>query len=958
VSNVWTTKPFTAETDAEVAVAASLSTLQTFLYAEQKRLDRLEKRLSSPSRVVNGGSSGDIVVDSITIDSLNGILIATAGLVSASAQIGDLRISDLAWGKITGTPTTLAGYGITDAQPLDDDLTAISALGTTGYLSRTGANTWALSSTILWSSISGTPTTLVGYGIVDAQPLDADLTQIAGLARTRGDLIIGGAASWADLAIGASGQYLRSDGTDPSWATISAADLPGSFSGFANPTGTIGLIANNGVASTATRSDGTPALSQAIVPTWTGVHTFSAGLISTTGAFSGAVGVAGVLSSTGTGLNAVVRLDNATPTNGKQWDLYSLNDGTFGIYSNTNSSYIAQSSNSLWTFPIPVTITGAATGTAGFVSGNDDGLVRTVNNGFLALSGSNTTSTGANILLYGSAHATLPNYWRIRRGTTIDLEWNGASIAFTPAVTMVSTLNVTDLITASGGVYIEGGAFAPGRIYRTAGSGLVLAGRTGSTNDLQIVGASGGDILLVPTGTTTAAFQGAVTAASTLVVTGGLTNTVLSGTGVRLVTSTAAGLLGNSTSIAGNYAFSGIITAPTFTNNSTYTTATFNAESTGSPYFIGRDGATIKYEFHPTSMTVAPNAAFSGVVTLSALGGGGSSALQLVGGSANSILLRNNGSDSDEKSWGLLNSGGVDGTFAVVAYSDNYASSESPLEFTRSGTGVVSAEINADIIYLGNDDDSNFVMIGSGDPDFDLTISRSKASNFVGMKVMNEDGSGTDAHAIIRIEAQDSDSGNTILQFVNAGFIYQLGQHAADGNSLKVEVGNGVFGSGVNTSPLFEIDGYNTNSIIHHIVGQFNAGAVFAGGGDVLNHYEEEEWTATLTGMSSATTTDAYAVRVGKVVTITIYGQSGTSNSSSFTITGVPAAFRPSSDQLGSMALFVNNGANSMGTMIAKTTGVIECYPLAWVSPVLGLSSWVSSGTKGFYTLSITYTKE
>lgn len=44
----------------------------------------------------------------------------------------------------------------------------------------------------------------------------------------------------------------------------------------ANPTGTIGLTAVNGSASSCIRSDGAPALSQAIVPTWTGIHTFSA----------------------------------------------------------------------------------------------------------------------------------------------------------------------------------------------------------------------------------------------------------------------------------------------------------------------------------------------------------------------------------------------------------------------------------------------------------------------------------------------------------------------------------------------------------------------------------------------------------------------------------------------------------------------------------------------------------
>ncbi len=47
-------------------------------------------------------------------------------------------------------------------------------------------------------------------------------------------------------------------------------------SGVANPTGTIGLSAVNGTAVSAIRSDGAPALSQAIAPTWSALHVFSA----------------------------------------------------------------------------------------------------------------------------------------------------------------------------------------------------------------------------------------------------------------------------------------------------------------------------------------------------------------------------------------------------------------------------------------------------------------------------------------------------------------------------------------------------------------------------------------------------------------------------------------------------------------------------------------------------------
>ena len=48
------------------------------------------------------------------------------------------------WSTISNTPTTLSGYGITDAQALDADLTAIAGLNSNGILVRTGTNSWSL----------------------------------------------------------------------------------------------------------------------------------------------------------------------------------------------------------------------------------------------------------------------------------------------------------------------------------------------------------------------------------------------------------------------------------------------------------------------------------------------------------------------------------------------------------------------------------------------------------------------------------------------------------------------------------------------------------------------------------------------------------------------------------------------------------------------------------------------
>ncbi len=74
------------------------------------------------------------------------------GTTGSTAAVGnDSRLSDArtplahnqAWSTITTTPTTLSGYGITDAQGLDSDLTALAGNSTNGLWARTGSGTGA-----------------------------------------------------------------------------------------------------------------------------------------------------------------------------------------------------------------------------------------------------------------------------------------------------------------------------------------------------------------------------------------------------------------------------------------------------------------------------------------------------------------------------------------------------------------------------------------------------------------------------------------------------------------------------------------------------------------------------------------------------------------------------------------------------------------------------------------------
>jgi hypothetical protein len=45
----------------------------------------------------------------------------------------------------------------------------------------------------------------------EIQPVDQDLTDIAALARAKGDLIVGLASAWGDLAVGTDAQVLTAD---------------------------------------------------------------------------------------------------------------------------------------------------------------------------------------------------------------------------------------------------------------------------------------------------------------------------------------------------------------------------------------------------------------------------------------------------------------------------------------------------------------------------------------------------------------------------------------------------------------------------------------------------------------------------------------------------------------------------------------------------------------------------
>lgn len=203
-----------------------------------------------PTRSINTGTGlaggGNLTADRTLYIDATGVTAGTYGsstlvpilTVNAQGQITSATSSSfsVSFASITSKPTTLAGYGITNAQPLSNELTALAGVGVDGFYVRTGIGS-ADSRTITagvgitvtngngvsgdpvieltatgvtpgtfgsstespvitidtegrittsgvatiqpdWSNILNTPTTLAGYGITDAVPNTRTVTGI------------------------------------------------------------------------------------------------------------------------------------------------------------------------------------------------------------------------------------------------------------------------------------------------------------------------------------------------------------------------------------------------------------------------------------------------------------------------------------------------------------------------------------------------------------------------------------------------------------------------------------------------------------------------------------------------------------------------------------------------------------------------------------------------------------
>jgi hypothetical protein len=197
-------------------------------------------------------------------------------------------LGDMVYWSASGTRARLAGNTTTTAK----------ALLQTGD----GVNSAAPAWTAIPTSIAGTANRLTASASTGSITLDISASYVGqtsittlgtvttgtwnatkiGLAYggTNADLSGTGGTSQVLMQTGVgSAVTVRQLGFSDLSGTAAAAQLPGGFNGFANPTASIGLTAQNGSAVTAMRSDAAPALDQTIAPTWTGTHNHAGSVV-------------------------------------------------------------------------------------------------------------------------------------------------------------------------------------------------------------------------------------------------------------------------------------------------------------------------------------------------------------------------------------------------------------------------------------------------------------------------------------------------------------------------------------------------------------------------------------------------------------------------------------------------------------------------------------------------------
>ena len=566
--------------------------------------------------------------------------------------------------------------------------------------------------------------------------------------------------------------------------------------------------------------------------------------------------------------------------------------------------------------------------------------------------------------------------------------------------TLSGTLGVTGIQTNSAAFTFNGtGSGADWSLWRSAGGGMVMRGGAGSSYDLSLMTPAASYILRNPTGTTAVELPGSgVTVAGTLGVTGvatfttnpimpftankipysntdgsgsltstanltytsgtttfatangtfsgtlgvtgNQTNTALAGTGTRLVTATSTGILGNSAVIAGdnewtgNAAFDGYIG---FGGFGTGAAGRIYRTSVGGTVIWGAAGSS--YDFllaNSAGSTVATIPTGTATVNFSGAVGvtGAITASNLTASSAvatdaskNLVSVTNTGTGNNV----LSASPTLTGTIAAASQTLSGTLGVTGSSTLTGSVGIGTAPQTSDELTVRGSSTIGTQQYGLNvNPTFSTAATTAGAA---GLFKFTNSGTFTMGSGYGLEIASPTLGTSTVTNVVGLDISNQTGGT----NNYAIRTGTGLVSFGGNVSTT----------------GTLAASTIALGGNEAFN-YDEGSFTVTATGMTTSPTGTAYFTRVGQSVTLCFPAITATSNSTSFTYTGLPAAIQPARDQYFSIPQASDNSGGTGATLVS-----VRVMGTGSLSFLLNYdwTGWTASNLKGIPApMTITYT--
>lgn len=107
-------------------------------------------------------------------------------------------------------------------------------------------------------------------------------------------------------------------------------------------------------------------------------------------------------------------------------------------------------------------------------------------------------------------------------------------------------------------------------------------------------------------------------------------------------------------------------------------------------------------------------------------------------------------------------------------------------------------------------------------------------------------------------------------------------------------------------------------------------------------------FTGTFTGFSGSVSGTIYWKKTGQFVSLRAGAQiSGTSNATTFTITGLPAVIQPATNRFVNVSGLINNGVDGLIGGFSINGGTISVQRMDMTTGSVSVSNWTASGTKG-----------